>query len=124
MFYNLPNGKGVKLEQWIDQDASSSNTWHNVLEYIDNGHWGGGHPNCRGTDHTIITWGGPIAIFRWDNIDDMDIKDFSIREIQDPPVMAYSFNTPAIYILTDILIVIFILMIYHAISKFKDYSIF
>ena len=105
------------------QDASS-NTWHKILEYIDNGHWGGGHPNCGGTDHTIITWGGPIAIFRWDNIDDMDIKDFSIREIQDPPVMAYSFNTPAIYILTDILIVIVILMIYHAISKFKDYSIF
>ena len=74
--------------------------------------------------YSVVTWGGPIAIFRWDNIDDMDIKDFSIREIQDPPVMAYSFNTPAIYILTDILIVIVILMIYHAISKFKDYSIF
>jgi hypothetical protein len=60
----------------------TSNTWHKVLEFIDNGDWGGGHPNCGGTDHTIITWGGPIAIFRWDNIDDMDIKDFSIREMQ------------------------------------------
>jgi hypothetical protein len=49
----LSNGKGVKLEQWIDQDAS--NTWHKVLEFIDNGDWGGGHPNCGGTDHTIIT---------------------------------------------------------------------
>lgn len=122
VFYNLSNGKGVKLEQWIDQDAS--NTWHKVLEFIDNGDWGGGHPNCGGTDHTIITWGGPIAIFRWDNIDNMDIKDFSIREIQDPPVVAYSFNTPAIYILIDILIVTVILMIYLVISKFKDYSIF
>jgi hypothetical protein len=123
VFYNLSNGKGVKLEQWIDQDAS--NTWHKVLEFIDNGHWGGGHPNCGGTDHTIITWGGPIAIFRWDNIDDMDIKDFSIREIQDPPVAAYSsFNTPAIYVLTDISVIIVILMIYLGISKFKDYSVF
>ncbi|MGA9155084.1 MAG: hypothetical protein WBZ36_31260 [Candidatus Nitrosopolaris sp.] len=55
----------------------------------------------------------------------MDIKDFSIREIHDPPIAAYSsFNTPAIYILTDILVVIVILMIYLAISKFKDYSLF
>ena len=118
----MSNGRGVKIEQWIDQDAS--NTWHKVLEYIDNGHRGGGNPNCGGTDHTIITWGGPIAIFRWGNIDNMDIKDFSIREIQDPPVGAYSFNTPAIYILIDVLIVTVILMIYLAISKFKDYSIF
>jgi hypothetical protein len=44
----LSNGKAVKLEQWIDQDAS--NTWHKVLEFIDNGDWGGGHPNCGGTD--------------------------------------------------------------------------
>jgi hypothetical protein len=22
---------------------------------------------------TLITWGGPIAIFRWDNINDMDV---------------------------------------------------
>jgi hypothetical protein len=55
----------------------------------------------------------------------MDIKDFSVREIQDPPVAAYSsLNTPAIYILTDIFIVIVILMIYLSISKFKDYSVF
>ena len=75
--------------------------------------------------YTIITWGGPIAIFRWDNIDDINIKDFSAREIQDPPVAAYSsFNTPAIYVLTDILVVIVILMIYLAILKYKDFSVF
>ncbi|HXX97448.1 MAG TPA: hypothetical protein VEL11_10080, partial [Candidatus Bathyarchaeia archaeon] len=50
-----------------------------LLQFIDNWDWGGGHPNCGGIDHTVITWGGPIAIFRWDDIDDMDIKDFSIR---------------------------------------------
>jgi hypothetical protein len=81
VFYNLPNGK-VRLEQWIDEN--SNNNWHRVLKFTDNGNWGGGQPNCGGTDHTIITWGGPIAIFRWDNINDMDVIDLSVREIQQP----------------------------------------
>ena len=53
-----------------------------MLEFIDDGHWGGGHPKCVGTDHTIISWGGPRAIFRWDNVIDMDVTDFSVREIR------------------------------------------
>ena len=83
VFYNLGNNS-VKLEQYIDD--KSDNNWHEVLSYTDDGHWGGGTPNCGGLDTQVITWGGPIAIFRWDNIDDMDIKDFSIREIQQPNV--------------------------------------
>ena len=79
VFYNLDNNS-VKLEQYIDEDAD--NNWHKVLSFVDNGHWGGGTPNCGGSDTQVITWGGPIAIFRWDNIDDMDVKNFSIREIQ------------------------------------------
>ncbi|MBV9179178.1 MAG: hypothetical protein JO297_19275 [Nitrososphaeraceae archaeon] len=85
VFYNLPNGS-VKLEQWLDDSTNNINTpgnqWHKVLEYSDDGNWGGGQNDCGGTDTTIITWGGPIAIFRWDNIDDMDVKDLSVREIQ------------------------------------------
>ena len=80
VFYNLPDNNSVKLEQYIDDKAD--NNWHRVLSYIDDGHWGGGTPNCGGLNTQVITWGGPIAIFRWDNIDDMDIKDFSVREIQ------------------------------------------
>jgi len=34
----------------------------------------------------VITWGGPIALFRWDNIEYVDIKEFSIREIQQPNI--------------------------------------
>ena len=87
VFYNLPNGS-VKLEQWLDDRSSNINTpgnnWHKVLEFTDSGSWGGGHPNCGGTPTTIITWGGPIAIFRWDNIDNMDVKNLSVREIQPP----------------------------------------
>jgi hypothetical protein len=79
VFYNLPDGS-VRLEQWIDEN--SDNHWHRVLRYTDDGNWGGGYPNCGGSDNQVITWGGPIAIFRWDNIDDMDVKYFSVREIQ------------------------------------------
>jgi hypothetical protein len=79
VFYSLPD-HSVRLEQWIDED--STNSWHKVLSYTDDGHWGGGYPKCGGSDNQIIMGGGPIAIFRWDNIDDMDVKDFSIREIQ------------------------------------------
>jgi hypothetical protein len=89
VFYTMPNGS-VKLEQWIDDSTNNINTpgnnWHKLLEFTDSGNWGGGHPSCGGTPNTIITWGGPIVHFRWDNIDDMDIKNFSVREIQPPAV--------------------------------------
>jgi hypothetical protein len=81
MYYNLPDGT-VRLEQWIDED--SNNNWHRMLHYTDNGNWGGGYPDCGAADTQVITWGGPIAVFRWDNIEDMDVKDFSVREIQPP----------------------------------------
>jgi len=81
IFYNLPDGT-VRLEQWIDED--SDNNWHRMLHYTDKGDWGGGYPDCGATNTQVITWGGPIAVFRWDNIADMDVKDFSIREIQPP----------------------------------------
>ncbi|MFZ0327284.1 MAG: hypothetical protein WBP64_14610 [Nitrososphaeraceae archaeon] len=42
---------------------------------------------------TMITWGGPLTHFRWDNIDNMDIKFFSVREIQ--PSTVGSATTPA-----------------------------
>lgn len=81
VYYNLPDGS-VRLEQWIDED--SNNDWHRMLHYTDKGNWGGGYPDCGADNTQVITWGGPIAVFRWDNIDDMDVKDFSIREIQPP----------------------------------------
>jgi hypothetical protein len=87
VFYTLPSGS-VKLEQWIDDTTDNinmpGNNWHKLLEFTDSGNWGGGHPNCEGAPNTIITWVGPIVHFRWDNIDNMDIKNFSVREIQPP----------------------------------------
>jgi hypothetical protein len=87
VFYTFPNGT-VELEQWLDDKSdniiSPGNNWHRVLQFKDVGSWGGGTNSCGGTPTTIITWGGPITHFRWDNIDDMDLKDFSVREIQPP----------------------------------------
>ena len=85
VFYTKPDGT-VKLEQWLDDGSDNinapGNNWHKLLEFTDSGSWGGGHPNCGGTPGTKITWGGPMVHFRWDNIDNMDIKNFSVREIQ------------------------------------------
>jgi hypothetical protein len=83
----------VKLEQWIDDSTDNTgtpgNNWHKSIEFVDTGNnWGGGHPNCGGTDKTIISWGGPLTHFRWDNIDNMDVKLFSVREIQPPAATA------------------------------------
>jgi hypothetical protein len=54
-------------EQWLDYSSGNINTpennWHKVLEYNDEGNWGRGNPTCEGFDNTIITWGGPIAVF-------------------------------------------------------------
>ena len=72
IYYNLPDGT-VRLEQCIDED--SNNNWHRMLHYTDTGNWGGGYPDCGAANTQVITWGGPIAVFRWDNIDDMDVKD-------------------------------------------------
>ena len=37
----------------------------------------------------MITWGGPIATFRWDSAKDVDFKFMSVREIngEDGPTL-------------------------------------
>jgi hypothetical protein len=87
VFYNLPDGN-VRLETWVDDtsdnESGPGNDWRLIHEYVDDGNWGGGEPNCGGSDDTIITWGAPMATFRWDNIEDMDLKYLSVREIAVP----------------------------------------
>ena len=82
IMYNLEqNGKTVvKLETWIDKNANGN--WVKVDERIDSGGWGTEGEECNGKPDQIITWGGPITTFRWDGADDVDIKYFSVREIQ------------------------------------------
>jgi hypothetical protein len=86
IIYNKSNGN-PKVELWIDQLAL--NDWGNqpVLEYEDKGFWtlSEGVVNvCNGDQNEKITWGGPAAIIRWDNIPDIDIRYASIREIIPP----------------------------------------
>ncbi len=81
IMYNIDHsGKaGVKLEIWLDKE--NTNQWIKVNERIDAGGWGNNGRECGGTPDQIITWGGPIASFRWDSASDVDIRDFSVREI-------------------------------------------
>ena len=83
IMYNLKqyNGKTiVNLEIWID--PNNDNNWYKVYQIKDSGGWGDAGQECGGKPDQIITWGGPLAIFRWDEATDVDIKDFSVREIQ------------------------------------------
>jgi hypothetical protein len=80
----LKNGTTfVKLENWINENGDGM-TWKKVDEKIDNGGWGDRGMKCNREADQIITWGGPIAVFRRDKAKDVDIKNFSVREIQPP----------------------------------------
>lgn len=84
VMYNFEkNGETVvKLENWIDE--KNNNTWVKVDEHIDEGGWGDEGDKCGGSPDQILSWGGPIVTFRWDGAKDVDIKHFSVREIQSP----------------------------------------
>ena len=84
IMYNIEeNGKtAVKMEIWLDKN--NDGTWVKVDENIDRGGWGDEGGECRGASDQIVTWGGPIATFRWDGATNVDIKNFSVREIQVP----------------------------------------
>jgi hypothetical protein len=71
----------VKMENWLDLDNDGKN-WIKVDEYLDDGGWGDKGEECRGLSDQIITWGGPVATFRWDNARDVDFKNLSVREIE------------------------------------------
>jgi hypothetical protein len=82
---NDNNGKKtvVKMENWLDMDNDGKD-WVNVDEYLDDGGWGDKGEECGGAPDQIITWGGPVATFRWDNARDVDFKNLSVREIEVP----------------------------------------
>ena len=84
IIYNIQqNGTtAVKMEIWVDPNDDGN--WVNVNNFVDSGGWGKKGGECGGSPDQIITWGSPIITYRWDNSPDVDIKDFSIREIQAP----------------------------------------
>ncbi|HEX8826045.1 MAG TPA: carbohydrate-binding protein [Archangium sp.] len=81
---NVPTvegGTAVQLELWLDTRADRV-SWVKVYEMTDAGDWGGAASVCGGTVEAMpITWGGPIALFRWDGASDVDFKWLSVREI-------------------------------------------
>ncbi len=85
IMYNIQqNGKtAVKVEVWVD--VNNNGNWVKVNDFVDSGGFGNAGGECGGAPDQIITWGGPIVTYRWDNSPDVDIKDLSVREIQAPP---------------------------------------
>jgi hypothetical protein len=86
--YNMNNDTAVKMESYLDDRAN--NNWLKVTELIDNGGWYANEPdpifysaNCGKTKDHIITKGGPLAIFRSDNMT-WNFRNLSVREIQPP----------------------------------------
>ena len=116
IMYNNTNGN-PKIEFWIDKSPKiKPNNWEKVIEIEDSiegpkedaisnieeetAGWfvvrempipnnGGEIPRneCFGEPNERITWGGPVVIFRWDALLDVDIMKASVREIV-PPVMS------------------------------------
>ena len=83
--YNFQDSNGktaVKTEFWLDK--SNDGNFVKVDENVDRGGWGNEGKECNGAPDQIITWGGPIATFRWDTATDVDFKNLSVREIQPP----------------------------------------
>jgi hypothetical protein len=84
VMYNFQQGGKtvVKLELWVD--PTLTNNWQKVDEFVDSGGWGSSAGECGGKPDQIITWGGPTATFRWDNANNVSIKNLSVREIVPP----------------------------------------
>jgi F5/8 type C domain len=77
----------VKMENWLD--AGNTGNWVKIYELVDSGGWGDEGDHCGGAPDQIMTWGGPNADFRWDQLQsgmpvDVDIRSFSVREIEPP----------------------------------------
>jgi hypothetical protein len=71
----------VHMEAWLNENADKV-TWKKVYSFDDAGSWGGDSSTCGGNDdRMLLSWGGPIATFRWDDCGDVDFKWLSVREI-------------------------------------------
>ena len=85
MIYSINQSNGniaVKMENWVDQN--NTGIWKKIDEFVDNGGFGSEGKHCGGAPNQIISWGGPVATFRWDSASDVDVKNLSVREIQAP----------------------------------------
>ncbi len=70
----------VKMETFYSKE-NLGDIWIKADEIIDSGQLGEDGERCNGEPSQIITWGGPLIHFLFNGIKDVDIKDWSIREI-------------------------------------------
>ena len=82
IMYNIQQNGKTEVKMEIRVDMNSNGNWIKVNEFVDSGGWGNAGAECGGAPDQIIPWGGPIVTYRWDNSPDVDIKEFSVREIQ------------------------------------------
>ncbi|MGE0550776.1 MAG: carbohydrate-binding protein [Kofleriaceae bacterium] len=82
VIYNSADNNGVHVEMYADWD--DNNTWTKIDETFDNGGFGNEGDHCNGAGDQPVTWGGPVATFRWDTAEDVDFKNLSVREITPP----------------------------------------
>lgn len=79
---DVDGATAVLLQLWLDDDGDGSN-FEKVYETVDAGDSLGDAAHCGGSDPQMpITWGGPLAVYRWDSATDMDFKWLSVREIE------------------------------------------
>jgi hypothetical protein len=79
---NVNGRTGVRLELWLDED-SDGRGFRKVYETVDAGDRFGDSTHCGGsTGAMALTWGGPLAVYRWDSATDVDFKWLSVREIE------------------------------------------
>lgn len=80
---DIGDGKqGVRLYAYVDKLAN--NTWSliSTSDVLDRGGWGKDGEYCKGYADQIITWGGPLASFRFENgSQDIIFKKLSVREV-------------------------------------------
>lgn len=88
VIYNLPNGD-VKIEQYMDvgrfdpDTGMPANEWKKISETIDDGNLPGTtRYECNQDSPTQkFTWGGKTITWRIDQVDSLEFKYLSIREI-------------------------------------------
>jgi hypothetical protein len=87
---NMSGDKQVKQELYVDDKGDGSFT--KVSEASDTGNWTAGNPNLNGCTaapfnysvNEVVTWAGPWAAFRVDNLS-YDMKWMSVREVDPLP---------------------------------------
>jgi hypothetical protein len=67
------------MEMWIDE--TNNGTWKKVYEYMDTGGWGSTMNRCGGAPDQLITWGSPVATFRWDDTADVVLRIYQFGRL-------------------------------------------